>query len=456
MEHGVHKFFTGMEESFSKITRPTWLGGGGGAGGGSGPSRQAPMPPPVVHTKQTRPTPTPSGEDDATMRHHCAALERLVEMGLSPQAAKVAVRHLDSWLVSEDGRSEMAVAEAEATNVGEPILHVHDQVRLEGLVKNKGTNGMIGTLEAYGADSHRWKVRLTDDQVFWIKPKLLRPLKMQRMPLPLPDPSPPEHTTGEDEQAGSESGGAAVIFLGVDGGGHASSSGSNASTRLELDGQIHEIRYGPGQDFESPQDFFAPCRRALREPCETLLQVLEELGGLEGLPLDPTGTLFVALPFCGSSQELPILANFLSTRCLGKRGVAKISILASDVQDWSELGGYWRQKEKYVKRWYERMDLKFCQLDLQGIRHPASSLTFAFHPECTVHRDVWRRILYNVITASTGLCVVGTFNDEEMKVVVGVCQELGRRVQCQRNPYYAVPKPGGTTPPFLNYLILVR
>ena len=65
-----------------------------------------------------------------------------------------------------------------------------------------------------------------DCQVFWIKPKLLRPLKMQRftatlkdagqrafrimvssslpgMPLPLPDPSPPEHTTGEDEQARS-------------------------------------------------------------------------------------------------------------------------------------------------------------------------------------------------------------------------------------------------------------
>ncbi|CAE7322841.1 unnamed protein product [Symbiodinium sp. CCMP2592] len=405
MEHGVHKFFTGMEESLSKITRPSWLGGG------SGPSKQAPAPP-VVHSKQEHPTPTPSGEDDSTMRHHCAALERLVEMGLSPQAAKVAVRHLDSWLVSEDGRSEMAVAEAEATSTGEAILHVHDQVRLEGLVKNKGTNGMMGTLEAYGAESHRWKVRLTDDQVFWIKPKLLRPLKMQRMPLPLPDPSPPEHTTGEDEQA---------------------------------------------------------------------------LGGLESLPLDPHGTLRVALPFCGSMQELPILAHFLSTRCSGRQGVAKISILASDVQDWAPLGGYWKQKETYVKRWYPHMDLKFCQLDLHALQHPPSSLTFAFHPECTVHRDLWRRILHNVISASA-VCIVCTFNDEERKagsagqqgegwegelglllalqrmeqlcqVVLGVCQDLGRQAQCQRNPYYADSKrngSSGTTPPFLNFLILVR
>ena len=95
--------------------------------------------------------------------------------------------------------------------------------------------------------------------------------------------------------------------------------------------------------------------------------------------------------------------------------MANISILASDVQDWAELGGYWRQKEKYVRRWYSGMELRFCQLDLQSIRHPPSSLTFAFHPECTVHRDVWRRILHNVISATTGLCVVATFNEEEMK-----------------------------------------
>ncbi|CAE7816540.1 hypothetical protein AK812_SmicGene37479 [Symbiodinium microadriaticum] len=225
--------------------------------------------------------------------------------------------------------------------------------------------------------------------------------------------------------------------------------------RLQLDGQSYEIRYGPGQDFETPEDFFAPCRAALREPCEEMLRVVEALGVLESLQLDAHGTLRVALPFCGSMQELPILAHFLATRCSGRQGVAKISILASDVQDWAPLGGYWKQKETYVKRWYPHMDLKFCQLDLHALRHPPSSLTFAFHPECTVHRDLWRRILHNVISASA-VCIVCTFNDEERKVVLGVCQDLGRQAQCQRNPYYANSKQNGTTPPFLNFLILVR
>ena len=152
--------------------------------------------------------------------------------------------------------------------------------------------------------------------------------------------------------------------------------------------------------------------------------------------------------------------------CAGQRGVTKISMLASDVRDWSELGGYWRQKETYVRRWYQGMDLKFCQLDLQAVRHPSSSLTLAFHPECTIHTDTWHRILHNVISATAGVCLIATFNELEMKargrvdhvewaqstrrdlvwsgvapacteVVIGVCQQLGRRAQCQRNPYYA-------------------
>jgi len=79
---------------------------------------------------------------------------------------------------------EMAAAEAVADTLGEPILHVDDKVRLEGLVKNKNLNGCIGTLQSYGADSQRWKVVMPNSEVYWVKPKLVRPLETRRLPLP--------------------------------------------------------------------------------------------------------------------------------------------------------------------------------------------------------------------------------------------------------------------------------
>jgi len=142
-------------------------------------------------------------EDDGAMRRHCAALERLViEIGLSPQAARVALRHLDAWLVDDYGKAEMASAEAAAHAAGEVILHVGDSVRLEGLVKNLDANGKRGKLTAYRADDHRWKVVLTDGQLFWVRPKSLRPLDMRRMPLPEP-----EDASGTDSAADGAGGG---------------------------------------------------------------------------------------------------------------------------------------------------------------------------------------------------------------------------------------------------------
>lgn len=133
------------------------------------------------------------GEDDAVMRRHCAAIERIIDIGLSLPAAKIALKHLDTWLVGEEGISEMAAAEEVAINAGDPILHAGDRVRLEGLVKNHETNGKVGVVESYDAQSFRWKVRfVADNQVFWIKPKLLRPLEVKTLSLPEKRSSPPE------------------------------------------------------------------------------------------------------------------------------------------------------------------------------------------------------------------------------------------------------------------------
>mmetsp|Transcript_91956 Transcript_91956/g.265305 ORF Transcript_91956/g.265305 Transcript_91956/m.265305 type:complete len:577 (+) Transcript_91956:3-1733(+) len=122
--------------------------------------------------------------DDAAMRRHCAAMERLVEMGISPQAARVALRHLDAWIVGEEGSSAMAAAEDAAAAAGEAIIRIGDAVRLEGLQKNTAVNGMVGKALAYSAESIRWKVALSDGQIFWVQPKLLRPLELRRRPLP--------------------------------------------------------------------------------------------------------------------------------------------------------------------------------------------------------------------------------------------------------------------------------
>jgi len=192
--------FRGVEESFSsmKFTRPSWLAGATSSSSKLAAQQSAPSALRQVSNVGARATLVPTaesnapaellpntGEDDAVMRRHCAALERIIDIGLSLPAARVALKHLDTWLVGEEGIVEMAAAEEAAITSGEPILHAGDRVRLEGLVKNHETNGKLGVVEAYDAQSFRWKVRLvTDNQVFWIKPKLLRPLEVKRMPLP--------------------------------------------------------------------------------------------------------------------------------------------------------------------------------------------------------------------------------------------------------------------------------
>jgi len=110
------------------------------------------------------------------MRHHFAALERLVAMGLSPQAARAALRNMDEWLTSKAGIAQMAQAEASARESGEPILHTGDHVCLHGLVKNAAANGKMAVLQTYVAENQRWKVCLTDGKAYLLQPKFLQPV----------------------------------------------------------------------------------------------------------------------------------------------------------------------------------------------------------------------------------------------------------------------------------------
>lgn len=137
----------------------------------------APSPLPMASLP---PTPLSSTEeDDLAMRQHFGALERLVSMGLTPQAARMALRHFDEWLTSQEGIASMARADATAREAGESILHMGDHVRLEGLVKNSVANGKMAVLLAYVAESQRWKVALNDGKTYLLQPKFLQPVAVK-------------------------------------------------------------------------------------------------------------------------------------------------------------------------------------------------------------------------------------------------------------------------------------
>lgn len=132
------------------------------------------------HKASLPPTPLSSTEeDDLAMRQHFGALERLVSMGLTPQAARAALRHFDEWLTSQDGVAAMARSEASAREAGEPILHIGDHVCLEGLVKNSAANGKMAVLQAYVAENQRWKVALNDGKTYLLQPKFLQPVAVK-------------------------------------------------------------------------------------------------------------------------------------------------------------------------------------------------------------------------------------------------------------------------------------
>uniref|UniRef100_A0A7S2C6T5 Uncharacterized protein n=1 Tax=Alexandrium andersonii TaxID=327968 RepID=A0A7S2C6T5_9DINO len=180
-------------------------------------------------------------------------------------------------------------------------------------------------------------------------------------------------------------------------------------------------------------------------------------GWLDDLPLDAHGILWVALPFCGSVQELPVLVEFLAKRFLERPGVKGVRIFGSDVQNWDLKGGYWRQKEKWAARKFPGMQLQFRPVDLTREAHPSSALTFGIHPECTAPNSPWPQILTNIIENTYGVCAIATFKEGEMEVVCDICRKAGVACEVLENPHWQKnPVPPGTQPPFCRFIMLVR
>jgi len=186
---GPKALFKGLEDSFShmKLTRPAWWGAPVTSPQGSRSSQAAasvgstagPFAPSQASrssaSSAAAPEAPPQSVDNTAMMHHFVAIERLVRMGLSPQAAKVALHHLDDWVFSPTGATEMGAAEVAAISLGEPILKVGDMVQLCNLdSKNAARSGRRGTLKAYGAENQRWLVNMDDDgKEYWVRSKNL-------------------------------------------------------------------------------------------------------------------------------------------------------------------------------------------------------------------------------------------------------------------------------------------
>jgi len=223
------------------------------------------------------------------------------------------------------------------------------------------------------------------------------------------------------------------------------------------------MRFGPGEEFDSPMDFFPPCPKEWRGPYEAMLQHLAAIGWLEGLPTDEHGLLRVAMPFCGSNQELPVLTEVLAQQFLPTFGRAVggaftgVHILGSDIVNWDTKGGYWRQKEKWASRRFPGVQVQYQQLDLGREQHPDTALVFGIHPECTAPSNPWPRILENVLRSTRGVCLIATFKHAEMEVVRDVFHRAGASCEVHENPYWKEhPLPPGTLPAYLHYLVLSR
>ena len=103
---------------------------------------------------------------------------------------------------------------------------------------------------------------------------------------------------------------------------------SLSRTSLHPAGQLSESRDWAGliQLFNSRTERVKKSWLPLR--CEAMLQVLETLGCLESLPLDPRGTLLVALPFCGSmcfvSSTVAMIDSFRICVCMLSESVTEL------------------------------------------------------------------------------------------------------------------------------------
>lgn len=193
--------------------------------------------------------------------------------------------------------------------------------------------------------------------------------------------------------------------------------------------------FGPGTEFETLEDYFAPPLAKWGKPYSAMLAFLADQGWFEGLPVDERGILHVNVPFCAGFMECQILFPFLLRVCLGRPGVTGVAVFGADVAHMQ--GGNWDRKERYVANKYPCATLELRKMDLVQEKLPECSLAIGVHPEAT-RAEFWRDILANVVrsTRCGGVCVFATYFEVEFQAVLDKCRPLGVNFEVYENPHY--------------------
>eukprot|EP00444_Apocalathium_aciculiferum_P046131 CAMPEP_0183528750 /NCGR_PEP_ID=MMETSP0371-20130417/22925_1 /TAXON_ID=268820 /ORGANISM="Peridinium aciculiferum, Strain PAER-2" /LENGTH=316 /DNA_ID=CAMNT_0025728413 /DNA_START=20 /DNA_END=967 /DNA_ORIENTATION=+ len=98
----------------------------------------------------------------------------LVSVGLSPQGAGLAWRHLCTWLNSEEGREEVEVTENIARASGDLVLHIGDAVCADEHAYCFVGGSCIETLQDYDSQHDAWKVVCAGMPTRWVRACALR------------------------------------------------------------------------------------------------------------------------------------------------------------------------------------------------------------------------------------------------------------------------------------------
>lgn len=201
-------------------------------------------------------------------------------------------------------------------------------------------------------------------------------------------------------------------------------------------GSYSPVLIGPGTDFETIEDYFAPPVPKWGDPYASMLDFLEQTGWMQDVPLDASGTLRVSVPFCAGFMECQILLPFLARLFLSRPNVCGASVLGSDLAPLR--GGNWPQKEKYATKKFTRMRLELRKMDLACEPLPECGLTIGVHPEATRDDAIWGKIFTNIVRSmkNGGVCVIATYFEVELQAVQRLCEPLGVQFQVYENPYW--------------------